>query len=114
MRADPRPSFATDFPRDLELDALVDSFVQGNYARVRADARRILASDADEGIKRAARQLVERTRPDPLALLLLGLTALLLAAVGGWWTMYGRAPAPPPPHAAPARTPSQAPAPATR
>lgn len=114
MRADPRPPFAADFPRSPELDALVDAFVQGNYARVRSDATRLLASDADESIKRAARQLVDRTRPDPLALLLLGLTALLLAAIGGWWTVHGRAPAPPPPHAAPAHTPSQPHAPATR
>lgn len=113
MRADPRPPFATNFPRNPELDALVDWFVHGNYARVRSDAARILASDADEGIKQAARQLVERTRPDPLALLLLGLTALLLAAIGGWWTVHGRPPAPPL-HVIPARTPGEASAPSTR
>jgi len=104
-----RPPFAADFPRDPDLDAAVESFVSGDYARVRADGARILASSADEEIKRATRALVERTTPAPLALALLGLTAVLVAAVGGWWILYGKAPAPPPVHAAPARTPNTSP-----
>ncbi|HXX68012.1 MAG TPA: hypothetical protein VEK07_12550 [Polyangiaceae bacterium] len=106
MPSDARPPFAADFPRDPELDAAVESFVNGNYAKVRADGARILASDAEESVKRAARALVERTTPAPLALALLGLTALLVAAVGGWWVLHGKAPIPPAAHATPARTPN--------
>jgi hypothetical protein len=89
---DARPSFAVDFPRNADLDAAVDSFAQGNYARARSESARILASNADDETKRAARTLIERTQPAPLALLLLALTALLLASIGGWWIVHGKAP----------------------
>lgn len=104
-----RPSFALDFPRHPELDAAVEAFANGNYARVRSDGARILASAADDHVKGAARILIERTAPAPLALVLLGLTAFLLAVVGGWWTLHARAPAPPTTHARPARMPDEPP-----
>lgn len=89
---DARPSFAADFPRNPELDSAVESFAQGNYARVRSDGARILASNTDENTKRAARTLIERTQPAPLAMLLLALAALLLVSIGGWWIAHGKAP----------------------
>jgi hypothetical protein len=112
--ADGRPSFAVDFPRRPELDRVVEAFVQGNYARVRSEAARILASETDEGVRRAARTLIARTEPAPLAVLLLGLAALLFAVVAGWWTVRKPPPigprphAQPPPHAQPARPPTPA------
>jgi hypothetical protein len=93
-----RPSFANDFPRTPEVDTLVDDFARGDYARVRAQAPRLEGSTADPEVKRAARTLVQRTEPDPLALALLGLSALLLVTLAGFWIANGK---PPPPEAPP-------------
>jgi hypothetical protein len=87
-----RPSFARDFPRVPELDALVDAFARGDYRRVRAGAPGLERSSTDDAVKRAARMLVERTAPDPLASVLLGLAAVLLATVASWWIVHGKAP----------------------
>ncbi|HSY24607.1 MAG TPA: hypothetical protein VK841_20920 [Polyangiaceae bacterium] len=87
-----RPSFAKDFPRTPEVDTLVDDFARGDYARVRAQAPRLAQSADDPEVQRAARTLVQRTNPDPLALLLLGLAALLLVALAGFWIANGRPP----------------------
>jgi hypothetical protein len=89
----PRPAFAVDFPPSPELDALLDAFVRGDYRRVRSQGPMLERSATDENVKRAARSLVERTKPDALAIALLVLAALLLIVLGGWWTMHGRAPA---------------------
>ncbi|HEV3190446.1 MAG TPA: hypothetical protein VGY54_08110 [Polyangiaceae bacterium] len=93
MTNTPRPSFAVDFPRSPELDALLDAFERGDYRRVRSEGPMLERSAADESIKRAARTLVERTQPDPLAVALLALAALLLVALGGWWITHSKPPA---------------------
>jgi hypothetical protein len=98
--ADPRtPAFARDFPRAPELDSLVEAFARGDYARVREDAPRLADSTSDDRIRAAARTLAERTRPEPLAVVLLALTAALLVALGAFWMVHGKAPSPPPPPA---------------
>jgi anti-sigma factor RsiW len=86
--ADPtRPAFARSFPRDPELDALVAAFVRGDYARVRSDAPELARKTDDVEIRDAARQLRRRVDPDPMALLLVGLAALLLLVLSGYyWT----------------------------
>ena len=83
-----RPAFAADFPRDTELDALVEAFDQGDFARVRDGAARIASSGSDDAVKRAAGVLLARTRPDPLATLLLALSALLLVLLSAWWILH--------------------------
>jgi hypothetical protein len=85
-----RPSFTRDFPRTPELDALVDAFSRGDYANVRANAPALLHEGADEGVQRAARTLAERTRPDPLVVALLAVTAVLLLVVAAWAIAGGR------------------------
>ena len=87
-----RPSFAKDFPRTPEVDGLVDDFMRGDYARVRAQAPRIEHAAQDPAVKQAARTLVQRTNPDPLALVLLGLSALLLVVLAGFWIAKGKPP----------------------
>ena len=77
------PRFARDFPRTLELDALVEAFARGDYARVRADAP-ALASHDDPAVRDAARSLVDRTKPDPLVLILLGIAATLFVVIAAW------------------------------
>jgi hypothetical protein len=88
----PLPAFARDFPSSPALDALVEAFARGDYARVRADAPALERASDDEAIKRAARALVERTRPDPLAVALLALAAVLFAVLAAWAVTHGSAP----------------------
>jgi hypothetical protein len=90
-----RPAFARDFPAHPELDALVAAFEAGNFRAVRSGASKLASGDADEGVKRAARALLDRTRPDPLATYLLVLTALLLIALTAYWVHHNGAAAPP-------------------
>lgn len=87
-----RPSFAVGFPRSAELDALVEAFDRGDYARVRADAPKLEKSTDDEAVRAAARTLVDRTRPDPLAVKLLLFTGVLLLALAGWWVVHAKPP----------------------
>jgi hypothetical protein len=103
-----RPSFARDFPRQPALDALVAAFARGNYAQVRARAPELERSTDDEAVRRAARTLVERTRPEPLAVALVGLTAALLVTVTAYWAIHAK----PPPGGAP--TPASTPPPVER
>jgi hypothetical protein len=96
-----RPSFARAFPASPELDALVEAFARGDYARVRAGAPALEKASEDEAIRAAARTLVDRTEPDPLALRLLLLTGVLLVLLAGWWMVHGKPPAAPTPTSAP-------------
>lgn len=86
-----RPSFSEQYPRTPELDALVEAFARGDYARVRAEAPE-LKNAPDEAVGKAARELVERTEPDPLAVKLMWITAALLVALAGWWIVKGKPP----------------------
>jgi len=101
MSPERRPTFARAFPASPALDALVDAFARGDYARVRAEAPALEKSSDDEAIRAAARTLVERTRPDPLAVRLLVATGVLLLVLTGWWVVHGKAP----PGAAPPTSP---------
>jgi len=92
-RPRPRPAFARDFPGSPGLDALVEAFARGDYARVRADAPALERASDDDAIKQAVRTLVERTRPDPLAVALLGLAALIFIVLAAWAIAHGRPPA---------------------
>jgi hypothetical protein len=83
-----RPTFARDFPRALELDVLVDAFAKGDYASVRAMAP-ALASASDPAIAKAARALLDRTKPDRGVIALMGLTAALLVVVATYWIAHG-------------------------
>jgi hypothetical protein len=87
-----RPTFATEFPHVAELDALVDAFVRGDYATVRAQAPKLAASTQDAAVRDAARTLVDRTKPDRLAVALVALTGVLLVAIAGYWIAHGKAP----------------------
>jgi hypothetical protein len=89
-----RPAFASAFPSSPELDALVDAFARGDYAAVRVHGRALERSSEDPAVRSAARTLVERTRPDPLSVVLLAIAALLLVALGAWAIAHGRAPGP--------------------
>jgi hypothetical protein len=85
-----RPVFAADFPPDPELDALVGAFEAGDFARVREGAPRLVSSATDPAVKDAAKALLARTRPDPLATLLLVFSAVLLVFLSAWWMTHDR------------------------
>ncbi len=86
------PSFARGFPHSAELDELVQAFARGDYAAVRARAPALEQSSDDPGIREAARTLAQRTRPDPLAVALLAIAALLLCVLAVWAIAHGKAP----------------------
>jgi hypothetical protein len=87
---DGRPRFASDFPRTPALDALVDAFARGDYARVRAEGQKLAESAQDENVRVAARTLVARTSPDPLAVWLIVLAGALLAVLSAYWIVHGK------------------------
>jgi hypothetical protein len=89
---EPRPAFAKEFPRTADLDEVVAAFARGNYARVRAQAKRLEQSSSDPDVRKAARVLFDRTRPDPLGVTLLVIAALLLVTMASWWMAHGRPP----------------------
>ena len=86
------PTFARGFPHSPELDALVEAFARGDYAAVRARAPALEQSSDDPGVREAARTLAQRTRPDPLAVALLAIAALLLCVLAVWAIAHGKAP----------------------
>ena len=86
--AEPRPdvpAFALSFPSDPALDALVQAYEQGNYARVRREAPALAKRTERPEVRKAARELARRLDPDPLAVYLLVGAALLLVFLAGWY-----------------------------
>jgi hypothetical protein len=92
MASERRPLFANDFPRVPELDAIVGAFSRGDYARVRKDAEDLAESAQSESVRQAARTLVSRTAPDPLAVWLLVLSAAFVVTVSAYWIVHGKSP----------------------
>ena len=92
-RPDWWPAFADSFPRDPTLDDLVAAFENGNYARVREGAQRLLDARPEhpDDVRSAARDLLRRIDPDPLATYLLLGACLLLMFLAGWYWMRGGA-----------------------
>ena len=107
------PGFAKSFPDHPAGEALVLAFEQGNYASVREGAKKLLelsseraektASSKSKGnelphplppspeerdaIRSAARELIRRTEPDPLAVyMVLGAVALLAFLSIWYWS----------------------------
>jgi hypothetical protein len=81
------PAFALNFPDDPALHALVAAFEQGDYARVRREAPALIKQTESVEVRRAARELVKRLDPDPIAVYLLAGASLLLAFLALWyWT----------------------------
>jgi hypothetical protein len=87
------PAFALGFPSDPTLDALVASFEDGDYARVRREAPALVKATDSAEVRKAARELLKRLDPDPVAVYLLAGAALLLTFLAFWYWTH--------PHAAP-------------
>jgi hypothetical protein len=80
------PAFARHFPKEPRLDALVLAFARGDYLAVRREGSRLVQTAEKDDVKSAARELVRRTTVDPLMVLLLLLTLLLLGFLSLYWT----------------------------
>jgi hypothetical protein len=83
-----RPAFMLEFPDDPELEALMLAFELGNFAKVRAEAKPLAQRTSDEAVRRAALELRRRIDPDPLILVLLGLSIALFVFLAAW--VYAR------------------------
>ena len=84
---DERPAFARSFPRDPELDRLVEVFEAGNYAEVRVRASALVHATSSDKVRRAARELLRRLDPDPIATYMLLVAIALLGFLSFWyWT----------------------------
>ncbi len=70
-----RPRFLLSFPHDKELDALVQAYESGDFARVRREAPALAERSEDPRVREAALELRRRIDPDPL------MRYLLLAAI---------------------------------
>lgn len=92
MQEPRRPAFTKAFPRTPDLDDVVGAFARGDYARVRSQAIRLEQSTSDADVRKAARMLFDRTRPDPIGVALLIIAALLLGTMALWWMAYGKPP----------------------
>jgi hypothetical protein len=84
-----RPAFAESFPRDPELDRLVDRFARGDHASVRAGAEALAGRTDDPAVAAAARALRARLEPDRLAWVLLLAPAVLLLVLTVWAVRRG-------------------------
>jgi hypothetical protein len=78
-----RPPFAVRYPDDPTLARALEAFSSGNFRQTRAIAA-TLEAHADPAVANAAKDLLARTAPDPIAPVLLGTTALLLVALTLW------------------------------
>lgn len=76
-----RARFLADLPDHPELQKLADAFERGNYAFVRRQAPVLIEQVDDDAVRNAARDLLKRIEPDPLAKYLLALAILLLVIV---------------------------------
>ncbi|CAN98580.1 putative membrane protein [Sorangium cellulosum So ce56] len=78
-------------PRDPEIERLEEAFERGDYALVRAEAGRLAKEAERDEIRRAARALLRRIDPDPLAVVLLVAAMALLAFLALWYWSHGHA-----------------------
>jgi len=84
------PSFARSFPRNEALDGLVRAFALGDYRKIHDDAPELASHATDPAVRDAARVLLERLQPDPLAKIILLAAAMLLAVMTTWWITEAR------------------------
>ncbi|WP_437755271.1 hypothetical protein [Sorangium sp. So ce1389] len=89
--ASPPDDGAPGQPRDPELARLVQAFERGDYALVRADAGRLAKEAERDDVRRAARALLRRIEPDPLAVALLVAAVALLAFLSLWYWSHSHA-----------------------
>lgn len=78
-----RPAFAARYPDHPAIARALDAFSRGNFRQVRVELAGAV-DDADPAVAAAAKDLLGRISPDPIAYVLLATTALLLFALTAW------------------------------
>ena len=81
-----RLRFSAAYPVDPDLDRLLLAFEEGNYARVRDDAPGVAGRTKDPAVAAAAKDLLSRLSPDPLAVRMLVGAGLLLLFLVYWFS----------------------------
>jgi len=85
-----RPRFLLEFPADPELEQLIAAFENGNYARVRELAPKLMEHAETVEVRQAAAEIRRRIEPDPLLkYLLLASSLLLVVLVWYAYTKHG-------------------------
>jgi hypothetical protein len=84
-----QPPFLKEFPADPELDALVQAFLDGNYALIRVAAPELAKRSSSSEVRRAALELRRRISPDRMLLLLLSMALLLFGFLVSWSYLHG-------------------------
>lgn len=83
------PAFARDYPRQPELDALVDAFARGDYRTVRSQAPLLAArADVSPEVQTAALELRRRIEPERHAVLLFVFAGALMVFLFSWWLTH--------------------------
>lgn len=77
-QADMDPPFLQDRPAEPALEALVQAFLAGDFARVRKEAPALAEEADDVKVRNLARELRRRIDPDPLMKYLLAISISLL------------------------------------
>ena len=77
-QVDTDPPFLQDRPAEPALEALVQAFLAGDFARVRKDAPALAEGAGDARVRNLARELRRRIDPDPLMKYLLAISVSLL------------------------------------
>ena len=73
-----------DHPDDPALKELVLLFERGDYRAVRYGTAKLLAGDASDAVKAAARHLRARTEPSRMQLLLLGIAVVFVGVLSAY------------------------------
>ncbi|MGK4008637.1 hypothetical protein WMF31_38875 [Sorangium sp. So ce1036] len=89
--ASPPPEGVPARPRDPALERVQQAFERGDYALVRAEAGRLAREAERADVRRAARELLRRIDPDPLAVILLLAAVALLAFLSLWYWSHAHA-----------------------
>lgn len=79
-----RAPFLDELPEAPELEPLIAAFAAGNYARVRQLARSLEGPSTAVEVRDAARELVRRTEPDRVVVVLFVLAFALFIFVAAW------------------------------
>ena len=80
-----RPAFAAAYPRDPDVERLLQAFEAGNFAYVRAEAPGVIERAADDDVREAARDLRRRIDADPTSMFLWALGVALLVFLYGYY-----------------------------
>ncbi len=86
-QADKRPAFARSYPRNPEIDRLLQAFEAGNYGLVRSEAGALAERTDDDASRDAALDLRRRIEPGPTSVYLWAIGVALVVFLFGYYLM---------------------------